>query len=111
MYRPTEPFTTPLYYHTVTKTKTNGVVKKTLGTGVLFNASFKTYGGTELKNNDVLTIEDTAYITTWYNPNITSECIIKTVGGKAYEIVSVPENIDMRNQFMKFKVRAVTGLV
>ena len=70
--------------------------------------SFKTFGGTEKVINDLLVVEDTAVLETWYDPRITSECKFE-IGGVQYEILGTPENINMRNQYMKLKVRAIKG--
>lgn len=88
-----------------------GVTKKTFSdTGDIVFCNFKTFGGTESVKNDVLTIVDTANIETWFNPIIKSDCRIKLLDtGKIYDIISEVENIDMRNQFIKFKVRAVSA--
>lgn len=74
----------------------------------LFYCSFRSFGGTEKTVNDILAVEDTATLETWYNPLITSNCRIE-VGGKSYEVIGTPENINMRNQFLVFKVRAIDG--
>lgn len=75
-----------------------------------FFGSFKTYGGSENASNDVLTIFDTAIVETWYNPEITADCRIYVCEtGKTYNIISEPENIDMRHKFMQFKVERVGG--
>lgn len=73
-----------------------------------FFCSFKSFGGTEKQVNDLLVIEDTAVIETWYDPRISSECEIE-VSGIRYEILGTPENLNMRNQFMRFKVRSIRG--
>lgn len=110
MYRPTEPFTIPMFFFAPETKIVKGTVKKVYPeTGELFYCSFRTFGGTERTSNDVLTIEDTATVETWYRPDIKADCIIKNADGKAYEILGTPENISMRNQIMKFKVRAVSG--
>lgn len=79
----------------------------------LFFGSFKTYGGTEIKEkniNGIYSIEDTANIETWYRPDITSNCrIARANDGTIFDIINEPENINMRNQFLKFKVRRVKG--
>lgn len=79
----------------------------------LFFGSFKTYGGTENKEkiiNGIYAIEDTANIETWYRPDITSNCrIARANDGAIFDIINEPENINMRNQFLKFKVRRVKG--
>lgn len=75
----------------------------------LFFGSFKTYGGTERDVNGVYSIEDTATIETWYRPDIKGNCRIAREDGATYDIIGEPENISMRNQFLKFKVRRVKG--
>lgn len=113
MYRPSLPFSTALMLLVPTYTTVNGVKKKTYPTvenGVLFYGSFKTYGGTETTVNGVYSVEDTANIETWFRPDITSGCRIAVAGTNAiYDVVGEPENLDMRNQFLKFKVNRVKG--
>lgn len=76
----------------------------------IYKCSFKTYGGTEKLQNDLLVIEDTAVITCWYAPEITSDCRIKRLpDGAEFEILNEPENIEMRNFYMQFKVKRVKG--
>lgn len=109
-YRPDAPFTVPMFLFIPEVKVIKGVVKKIYPeTGELFYCSFRTFGGTESSSNGVLTVEDTATLETWYRPDIKSDCIVKNVGGKAYEILGTPENINMRNQILRFKVRAVSG--
>lgn len=72
--------------------------------------SFRTFGGTERMENDVYTLEDTATLNTWFHPSITADCRIYICDtGKTYEIIGTPENIDMRNQYLSIKVRAIGG--
>lgn len=109
-YRPNAPFTVPMFLFVPKVKVTKGVVKKIFPeTGNLFYCSFRTFGGTESFHNDVLTVEDTATIETWYTPDIKSDCIVKDADGKAYEILGTPENINMRNQILRCKIRAVSG--
>lgn len=109
-YRPSEPFTVPMFLFIAETKVVKGTVKKVYPeTGELFYCSFRTFGGTENFSNDVLTIEDTATIETWYRPDFNADCIVKNVNGKTYEILGTPENINMRNQIVKFKIRAVSG--
>lgn len=98
--------------------KVAGVRKKVLPDlkdGVLIYGSFKTYGGTrsgEKRVDGLMSIEDTASVETWYRPDITSDCVIALADtGAKYEIINEPENIDRRNQFLKFMVRRVKGAV
>ena len=108
-YRPSEPYCTPVELFNPTYEVIKGVTKKVYGeNGTLVFCSFKTYGGTETTTNDQLTVVDTANVETWYRPDITSASLLK-LGGKTYEVIGEPENIEQRNQFVKFKVRGVKG--
>lgn len=111
-YRPSFPYSTviELFSPTIVD-KGKGVrVKEYPQEAIRLNCSFQTYGGTETTVNDLYILEDTAYVETWYRPDIKADCRIKLVKtGQMYEILNTPENIDMRNQFCKFKVRAIRG--
>lgn len=111
VYRPQLPFATPLKLFIPTYKRVKGVaVKEYPSEGILFFGSFKTYGGTETAVNGVYSVIDTANIETWYRPDIKSDCrISRAEDGATYEIIGEPENINMRNQFLKFKVRRVKG--
>ncbi len=111
MYKPNaDQFATAVMLLTPTYSSYNGVNKKTYpDTGAVLRVNWKSYGGTERELNGMTVIEDTAVITTWYDPDIRSDCIIKREDGAEYEILGEPENIEMRSQFMKFKVRRYKG--
>lgn len=119
MFRPSEAaqMTTPLRLQQPVKATSYGVNKKTYKNinGVIM-ANFKTFGGTEKNDNGIITVEDTAQIVCWYRPDITSGCRVVLLDGnedsddaKCYEILGEPENIELRNMFLKFKVRRVKG--
>lgn len=110
-YKPSFPYSTAIELLIPTYSTTKGVTKKAFPEeGIRLNCSFKTYGGTEVTSNDVYILEDTAYVETWYRPDIKADCRIKVLStGQVYDIMNTPENIDMRSQFCKFKVRAVRG--
>lgn len=112
-YRPIQPFSVPLVLLMPTYSKISGVPKKTfpaVENGILFYGSFKTYGGTERDVNGLLSVEDTAVVETWYRPEIKSGCRVAIAGTSAiYDILGEPENIEFRNQFLKFKVTRVKG--
>lgn len=112
MYRPNIPYSTAMLLITPTYSTSYGVTKKSYDEtkGKIIKASFKTYGGTETTNNNVYTIIDTAIVETWYRTDIVSDCRLKLLQtGVTYEILGNVENIDMRNQFLKFKVRSIMG--
>lgn len=113
-YRPQAPFNVPMVVLLPNYTTVNGVKKKTFSDvrhGVRIFGTFKTYGGTERDVNGVYSVEDTANVETWFRPEITSACRIVLANNPSavYEVVGEPENIDMRNQFMLFKVTRVKG--
>jgi len=112
-FKPAFPYSTAIELLIPVYVTKKGVTVKTFPPeleGIRLNCSFKTYGGTEVTSNDVYILEDTAYIETWYRPDIKADCRIKVLStGQIYEIMNTPENIDMRSQFCKFKVRAVRG--
>lgn len=108
MYRPKEPFSTRVELYNPTTTTVMGVVKKSWVKVDDINCSFKTYGGTESTDNDVLAVIDTANIETWYRPDIQSNSQIR-LGNKTYEVIGEPEDIEQRHQYLKFKVRGVKG--
>lgn len=111
-YIPQTPFNVPLILYTPTMNIVKGVAVKEYPTnGVMIFGSFRTFGGTESESNGVLTVIDTATIETWYRPDIKAGCrlCLAEQPEKVYEILGTPENISMRNQFMKFKVQSVNG--
>lgn len=113
MYRPSEAaqMTTPMRLQVPVASTAYGVSTKGWRDveGVLM-VNFKTYGGTEKAVNGILAVEDTANITCWFRPDITGNCrLIRLTDNAAFEILGEPENIEMRNQFLKFKVRRVKG--
>lgn len=113
MYRPIEAsqMTTATRLQTPTSGKQLGVSKKTYKdiSGVVM-VNWKSYGGTETTSNGVLSVEDTAQVVCWYRPDIRADCrLVRLSDGAVYEVIGEPENIEMRNQFLKFKVRRVKG--
>lgn len=90
------------------KEKIKGVNKKIYKEIDMFFCSFRTFGGTEKTVNNLFTVENTAIVETWYRPDITSDCAI-LVDGVTYEIISPPENINMQNRVLVFKVKAWKG--
>lgn len=92
------------------KEKYNGVTRPTYPTdGDVIFVNWKAYGGTETSVNGVYSIIDTAIITTWYRPDITSNCRILREDGAVYEIIAEPDNIEQQGQIIMFKVERVKG--
>lgn len=110
-FKPALPYTVAAEILTPVYETVKGVRKKTFpASGIRFNCSFKTYGGTERTENNVYSVLDTANIETWYRPDIKSDSGIKILQtGAVYEVIGEPENINMRNQYLKFRVQRVKG--
>jgi hypothetical protein len=110
-YKPQAPFSVPMRLLIPTSRMVKGTRVDTfeIHEKVIFG-SFRTFGGTDNFSNGVYTVESTGIIDTWYNPLIKSDCrILICETEEEYEIISQPENIDMRNQYMQFKVQRVGG--
>lgn len=112
-YKPSVPFIVPMKLLTPTTVKSKGVNKKVFPNpedAPLIFGSFRTYGGTETTVNNVYTIIDTAMIETWFRPDIKANSRIYLCDAdETFEVIGVPENIEMRNQYLKFKVQKVGG--
>ena len=116
MYKPKSPFNVPFFLQVPTVSIVKGIPTKTYTeAGTVRYCSLRTFGGTENTENGLYSVIDTATIETWYDPAITAACRIRvaptdgTGSGKVYEIISTPENIEMRNQYLVVKVRAISG--
>lgn len=116
-FKPSAVFSVPLLLLIPSYSRVQGVTKKSFPApenGILFFGNFRTFGGTRIgtegDNNGLYTIEDTATIETWYNPQIKSDCrIVVQQTGAVYDVFGEPENINLRNQFMKFSVKRIAG--
>lgn len=112
-YKPPERFNVPLVLLAPTYTTVLGVEKKnfpSLQQGVLFYGSFRSFGGTEREMNGLYSVEDTAVVECFYRPDIKANCRIGVLSsGAIYEILGEPENINMENQYLKFRVQRYKG--
>ena len=113
MYKQKSPYVTPMMVLNPIKIDNiRGKIVKTYPdeSKDIINVSFKTFGGTEAVVDGVWTIQDTANIETWYREDITSDTRLKKLNNnRIYEVVGDPENIDDRNQYLKFKVKHIRG--
>lgn len=112
-YRPSAPFTVPMKLLVPVTTNPYGVTTKTFSDpedSELFFGSFRTFGGTEGVKDNVVMIVNTAVIDTWYRPDIKADCKIYLCdNGQIYDIISDPEDIDFRHQYLRFKVQKAGG--
>lgn len=114
MYKPTEArdMRVPFKLLVVSEyEKVKGVMQpKSYSEKDLIYCSFKTYGGTEKEVNGRYVIYDTANVITWFRPDIQSDCRLKRMSdGAFFEILNEPENIEMKNKYLKFKVQRIKG--
>ena len=112
-FKLTSPLNVPLMLLVPNYSDAYGVGQKTypdIESGILIYGSFRTFGGTERDVNGLYSIENTATIDTWYRPDIQSDCRIGVPQtGEVYDILGEPENINMRNQYLRLKVIQVKG--
>ena len=110
MWKPFTPFNVPLQVLMTTTTKINGVIVKQRTEGRRFLASVRTFGGTETAVDGMTVVEDTATVNCWYNPDITAGSAVRMLtDGSEWEILGTPENVEMRNQWLSFKIRRIKG--
>lgn len=110
-YKPQSPFSVPFHILTPTTTTKKGVPTKAYTEGqTVYFGTFRTFGGTESVKDGLYSVIDTATLETWYTPAIEAESRIKILQtGEVYEVVGTPENIQLRNQFLKCRLQAVKG--
>lgn len=108
-FKPDTPYNTPFFLLIPSIVTIKGVSKKVFKKkDEVFYCSFRTFRGTQKVVNDIVAIEDTAKIETYYDPEITAGCGIE-VDNMQYEILGTPENIKRQNKYMTFNVRAIKG--
>lgn len=104
---------TPMKLMVVDRYEKTGGVKKPIykeAKDSIIYCNFKSYGGTEKISDGKYVIEDTANITTYYRPDIQSNCLLIRLRDNAqFEILNEPENVEERNQYLKFKVKRFKG--
>lgn len=110
-YKPQAPFTVPFQISTPTTTTVKGVPTKTYTESkTVYFGTFRTFGGTESVKDGLYSVINTATLETWFTPDLKANCrvhILQT--GEVYEVVGTPENIQLRNQYMKARLQAVEG--
>ena len=110
-FKPSMPFNVPTKILKAESRKVNGIqTKRFTESEEIIWVSAKSFGGTERVINDTVVVEDTVNIETWYRPDITAKDRIKLLDdGSVWEIINEPENIERKNQFLKFKCRRMKG--
>lgn len=107
-YKPNgyEQLSTPVkLYKTVTE-KTLGQIVRTREYVDMIYCNVKSYGGTNVIIGNEFKIEDTLDLVTWYRPDITGDSAVE-IDGVMYEVIGAPENVELRNMWIKFKVKRI----
>lgn len=109
-YKPNgyQQLSTPVKLYGVTTEKKLGQVVKTKQYIDLIYCNVKSYGGTNVVIGNEYRIEDTLDLVTWYRPDITGNCAVE-INGAMYEVIGAPENVEMRNIWIKLKVKRVAN--
>lgn len=110
-YQPKSPFNVAVQLLKRTKTKINGVNAETFEhSGAPFFCSAVSWGGTEKTVNGVYAVIDTMTFECWYNPNIEEGDRVQLLDDNSiYTVLASPENINRRNQYLKFKGERISG--
>lgn len=112
-FKPKAPFSVAMKLLIPTSVNDHGTTKKTFPKpedAPVFFGSFRTFGGSEQTQNDVYTLVNTATVDTWFRPDIKADCRIYICDtSQTYEVISDPEDIELRHQYLQFKVRKVGG--
>lgn len=108
-FKPHTPYNVRAVLLKPTTKTVKGVLKKVYPeTGDIIFCNVRTFGGTERIVNNTLVLENTATVETWYRPDIKANCRL-LINKQSFEIIGEPENVNMRNQYLIVKVKAVKG--
>ena len=112
-YKPSAPFNVAMKLLVPVTVQSYGAGKKSFSApedSELFYGSFRTFGGTESVKDGMYTIINTGVVNTWYRPDIKADCEIYICDtGDIYDIISDPEDINFRHQYLQFKVQKAGG--
>ena len=116
-FKPLAPFNVPMKVLIPTYATVKGVRQQTFADPAsladetyLFFGSFRSFVGSITTENDLAVTMNTAYVETWFRPDIKSNCRIYLCDtGDTYEVVGDPEDIELRHQYLKIRVQKIGG--
>ena len=110
-YKPSDHFTIPFKIGIPSTTTIKGVPTKTYTeSATTYYGTFRSFGGTETVKDGLYSVIYTTTLETWYTPDLKANCRVHVLQTDEYfEVVGTPENIQMRNQYMKAHLQAVKG--
>lgn len=107
-YRPNLPYSTICQWLVPTVVKVNGANTVKYVDGEKFGCRMKSYGGRESEVNDVYRVIEQYNVETYYNPTIGKNHRIRILqDGSEWEVLEKPENVEMQNKYMLFKIERV----
>lgn len=112
MYAPNLEFNTPVRVLHRVETIVNGAPKISWTPEVqIAYCSFKAFHGSESLRAGTIGVLDGGTVTMWYDPLITAKDRLKINddANLQYEIISAPENVEMRNEYLIVKVQRVVS--
>jgi hypothetical protein len=112
MYKPSNirEFVTPAVHKKATETTVNNRTRKELVEVGTARGKFKQKGTAETNANGLTVINEKTTFTTWFkkiNPYEAKD--ILTIGGIDYEIIGVPENVEMRSRYAIITLERIGG--
>lgn len=107
MYKVKDRLTTPITIIKNEKVNKNGyVISENKTESEVIWCVWKSYGGTETDSNGLSLYQDTATVECRYNPEIKQGDVVKNLLMNAeYQIITIPDNINQLNQYLRFKVK------
>lgn len=109
MYKPNLPYNIKCQWLIPVFEKVNGVNKISYSDGGFFGCRMKSYGGREQTVNDVYTIVEQWNVETNYNPRVDGNYRIKRLSDNSvWKLMSNPENVEMANKTMLFKIERIS---
>lgn len=108
MYKIKDRLTTPIKILKQEKVNINGYIEiknPEISEEVIW-CVWKSYGGTETDIDGLSVFQDTATVECRYTPEIKqNDTIQNLITNNKYQIITVPDNINMMNQWLRFKVK------
>lgn len=110
MYKPANirEFITPAVHKKATsKTVNNRTTKKLVEVGTV-RGKFKQKGTAETNANGLTVINEKTTFTTWFKADFAAADIL-TINGVDYEIIGIPENVEMRSRYAIITLERIGG--
>lgn len=110
MYKPANirEFVTPAVHKKATTVTINNRIKKTYTDIGTVRGKFKQKGTAETNANGLTVINEKTTFTTWFKADFAAADIL-TINGVDYEIIGIPENVEMRSRYAIITLERIGG--